>query len=86
RSGGDEFCVLLPECGRQEAYLLANAFVELIAKRTMVLRREITSITVSAGVAGFPDDAGARDELIQKADAALYEAKKKGRNRVCLSA
>ncbi|MBF0387839.1 MAG: sensor domain-containing diguanylate cyclase, partial [Candidatus Omnitrophica bacterium] len=48
RYGGEEFCVLLPECGRQEAYVLANAFVELIAKRTMVRRREITIITLSA--------------------------------------
>ncbi len=85
RYGGEEFCVLMPECTKKEAAARANSFVELVEKKDIVLRREKTSISVSAGVAWFPDDAKTREELIQKADTALYEAKKQGRNRVCLS-
>ncbi len=85
RYGGEEFCVLLPECSRKEAADRANEFVRFIAAQDIVLRRDSTRITVSAGVAVFPQDARTREELIQKADAALYEAKKRGRNRVCLS-
>lgn len=85
RYGGEEFCVLMPECGKMAAAARAKAFVELMANTAVVLRRESTRVTVSAGVAGFPVDARIREDLIQKADAALYEAKKKGRNRACLS-
>ena len=82
RYGGEEFCVLLPECGKEEARELAQAFVEAVEAERIILRREETRITVSAGVATFPRDAKTREDLISKADKALYEAKHRGRNRV----
>ena len=83
RYGGEEFCVVLPECSKEEAMVLATAFVERVQQEAVVLRREKTPVTVSAGIAVFPTDARTREELIQRADQMLYEAKRKGRNRAC---
>ncbi|MBF0121965.1 MAG: sensor domain-containing diguanylate cyclase [Candidatus Omnitrophica bacterium] len=82
RYGGEEFCVLLSECDKEEARDLARVFVEAVAAEKILLRREETRVTVSAGVASFPADAKTREDLIVKADKALYEAKHRGRNRV----
>jgi diguanylate cyclase (GGDEF)-like protein len=83
RYGGEEFCVVLHECARREAVAAAEAFVRLVEGQAVVLRREKTPVTVSAGVAMFPEDARTREELIQRADQLLYDAKRAGRNRVC---
>ncbi len=85
RYGGEEFCVLLPDCSRDEAVELANSFRKKIEAREIVLRRQKTHITTSIGVAAFPQDAKLKEELILKADAALYKAKESGRNRVCVA-
>lgn len=82
RYGGEEFCVLLPECEKEEAEGLAQEFIEAVAEERIILRREETRVTVSAGIASFPGDARTLEDFIQKADRALYEAKRKGRNRV----
>ncbi|NLE64810.1 MAG: GGDEF domain-containing protein, partial [Elusimicrobia bacterium] len=83
RYGGEEFCALLPGCGKEEAIARARDLVEMVDASDILLRREKTHITISVGVAGFPEDARTREDLVQKADEALYEAKRKGRNRVC---
>lgn len=82
RYGGEEFCVLLPECPRDKALELAEELRKKIAEQTIVLRREKTHITISIGVASFPTNAINPKELIHKADLALYQAKEKGRNQV----
>lgn len=82
RYGGEEFCVLLPECPRAKAIELAEELRKKIAEQTIVLRREKTHITISIGVASFPKNAINPKELIHKADLALYQAKEKGRNQV----
>ena len=83
RYGGEEFCVLMPDCPKTKAAELAEALRKRIAEQTVVLRREKTRITVSIGAASFPQDATNPGELIHKADLALYQAKEKGRNQVC---
>ncbi|MBF0485547.1 MAG: diguanylate cyclase [Candidatus Omnitrophica bacterium] len=85
RYGGEEFCLTLPECPKSEAVAQVQGFIEFVAGEDIILRREKTHITLSAGVASFPKDAKTKEELIQKADDALYEAKRKGRNRVCVA-
>jgi len=85
RYGGEEFAVLLPDCSKQEAVVLAEKLRKKMETQIFVLRRQKTRITVSVGVASFPKDAQLREELIQQADKALYEAKKSGRNRVCVA-
>jgi diguanylate cyclase (GGDEF)-like protein len=83
RYGGEEFCVVLPECSKEDAMALAKKFVTLVESEAVVLRREKTPVTVSAGVAVFPMDARTKEDLVHRADQMLYEAKRKGRNRVC---
>jgi len=83
RYGGEEFSVLLPECSKDKALGLAQKVREYIESQAILLRREKTYVTVSIGVAAFPKDAQLKDELIDKADQALYRAKQEGRNRVC---
>lgn len=83
RYGGEEFSVLLPDCTKTKAIEKAQQFRQKIQDKNVLLRREKTKVTVSIGVASFPKDAHAKDELIHLADQALYNAKKEGRNKVC---
>jgi diguanylate cyclase (GGDEF)-like protein/putative nucleotidyltransferase with HDIG domain len=79
RLGGDEFALLLPDHDPREALSVAGTIVERIGKLELDL---VGSVTVSAGIASFPEQAIDRDELIRLADSALYWAKEHGRNRV----
>lgn len=85
RYGGEEFAVLLADCSKEKAAELADELRKLVEMKMVILRREKTKITVSIGVAVFPGDAKMQDELIHKADQALYRAKEFGRNQVCLA-
>src|SRR5471030_2339130 len=60
RYGGEEFCVLLPDCPKLKAVQLANEFRKKIEVREIILRRQKTHVTVSIGVASFPKDAADR--------------------------
>ena len=79
RLGGDEFALLLPDCDARDALAAAGAIVQRIGAVELDL---VGSVTVSAGIASFPEQAVDRDELIRLADSALYWAKEHGRNRV----
>lgn len=83
RYGGEEFAVLLPEVSRQEALVLAEKIRKAVEDYSFEVRRERISMTVSSGVASLPEDTLEMEQLIQKADEAMYNAKRMGRNRVC---
>ena len=83
RYGGEEFSVLLPDCSKRQALDLADEVRKKIERQPIFLRRQKTHITVSLGVASFPKDAQTKEELVLKADQALYKAKQEGRNKVC---
>jgi diguanylate cyclase (GGDEF)-like protein len=83
RFGGEEFCVILPSIDKNKAHKIADEIRVNIGKAKIVLRKQETHITVSIGIASFPKDAKDAEELIIKADKAMYEAKNKGRNQVC---
>ncbi|MEW5894604.1 MAG: sensor domain-containing diguanylate cyclase [Candidatus Omnitrophota bacterium] len=83
RYGGEEFAVFIHDCSKERAVEMAQQFRKKIEKQAIVLRREKTMITVSIGVSVFPGDGHLKNDLIEKADAALYKAKGKGRNCVC---
>lgn len=83
RYGGEEFAVLLPNCPKSKAKQLAEKIRIKIESHELLLRREKTKITVSIGVAAFPQDGQMKEDIIFKADKALYKAKETGRNKVC---
>jgi diguanylate cyclase (GGDEF)-like protein len=85
RYGGEEFALLVPEMGKDDAGDLARKICMAVEKEPFAIRRERVRMTVSIGVANFPADTLDLETLMQKADQALYRAKKQGRNRVCLS-
>jgi len=83
RYGGEEFSFLLLNGNREEGLKLAEEIRTKIESTPIVLRREKCNITISAGVAVFPEDGRLREDLIWEADKYLYEAKEKSKNRVC---
>ncbi len=83
RNGGEEFAVLLPDTDMTAALAIAERIRTTIAE--ISLPGTDVSVTASIGVAGFPDHASTLDRLERLADAALYTAKRQGRNRVELA-
>jgi diguanylate cyclase (GGDEF)-like protein len=80
RYGGEEFVVILVETGREAALTVAERIRERIHAAGFAAHG--TPLTVSIGVAGFPDDADRREELLDKSDWAMYLAKRRGRDQV----
>jgi diguanylate cyclase (GGDEF)-like protein len=80
RYGGEEFLLLLHEVGVEDAMRVAERVRQRIAREKF--GQEQVSVTVSIGVAEFPGHGETTLALIAAADAALYEAKRNGRNRV----
>jgi diguanylate cyclase (GGDEF)-like protein len=80
RCGGEEFAVLLPETTAERGGDVAARLREAIEELEHPGVGE--AITVSIGVAAYPEDAGSASELIHAADQALYASKNSGRNRV----
>jgi diguanylate cyclase (GGDEF)-like protein len=77
RYGGEEFFVLLPETGIADAADVAERIRARLKERIFAGGR----VTISIGIAAFPAHAGTPEELIAAADAALYQAKREGRDR-----
>ncbi len=84
RYGGEEFVVVAPETDREKVLQLAEKLRSVIEKHPFLMRESQPDgkITISIGVAVFPEDGQSVDEMVSKADAALYIAKDLGRNRV----
>jgi diguanylate cyclase (GGDEF)-like protein len=79
RYGGEEFVVMIPEATHDAATILA----ERLRKQMSNLKiKDLPPISISLGIATFPSDGSDIDDLINKADAAMYAAKRAGRNRV----
>jgi len=83
RYGGEEFAFLALNCDKKRAVKLAGDIKDEIQDSYVSIRRKKRFVTVSIGIAMFPKDAKLREDLIGKADRCLYEAKAKGKNRVC---
>ena len=80
RYGGEEFALILPANNKEEAALLG----ERIRKSIEIKRILKSKFTISIGIASYPEDSPDKKTLIEKADQALYKAKKKGKNKVVL--
>ena len=85
RYGGEEFVLLLPETSKENAFALAGTIREKIAAHPFPGRETQPQgkVTVSMGIAAFPEDGSDSSTLLHRADEALYQAKNGGRNRVC---
>lgn len=87
RYGGEEFVIILPETTQSDARIVAERIRRDTAKfefPALASGQAPLHCTISIGVAGFPLNADSKDELIQKADSSMYQAKGQGRNRVVL--
>jgi len=79
RWGGEEFLVLLKDCSLQDACITGEKILEAIRTHTFVTGKDQVHITASIGAAEFVDGENP-DTLIARADSALYQAKKEGRD------
>jgi diguanylate cyclase (GGDEF)-like protein len=84
RYGGEEFVVLLPGIGKEHAKQKAE-WLRKDFESAQFLDQESAAVTISIGVATCPEDGSSQEELLKKADGALYEAKRQGRNRVSVA-
>lgn len=85
RYGGEEFVVILPQTHEEDAATIAERIRDTVEKNYFPNsngQREI-KITVSLGIATYPEGVHNLDQLLEKVDKALYQAKAEGRNRVC---
>ena len=89
RFGGEEFAAFLLDAEVGQAMVAAERIRrEIEANQFTVVRQgkpeEKHHVTISIGIAAFPDDSSDPIELVEMADSALYRAKREGRNRVCI--
>ncbi len=82
RYGGEEFCVILPSTGMNEAHDVANRYREALEQSSWPDHPGLV-VTSSFGVADITPTRSTQEGLIKAADSALYQAKQAGRNRVC---
>jgi diguanylate cyclase (GGDEF)-like protein len=88
RYGGEEFVVVLPETDIEAAQQKLESLRELVASTQMILgtHKEKREVTISAGLASFPQDGDDAAELFALADVRMFQAKGEGRNRVVAGA
>ena len=82
RYGGDEFCLILPDCTFEEGIRRAEALRHVIERLGEGMEARIDHVTLSLGVAAMPESGTTREALLAAADSALYSSKRAGRNRV----
>lgn len=86
RLGGDEFVVLVPDLPRAAAYARMDRMVRDLSATLaapLVLGGQTIVSTASIGIALYPDNAGTAEELLKRADAAMYESKRRGSGAYC---
>ncbi len=81
RYGGEEFIVMLMGASPREAAIVAEKIRGAVESKKFKFKNEMVSPTISVGVAGYSGQK-TKEELIAHADAALYQSKKKGKNKV----
>jgi diguanylate cyclase (GGDEF)-like protein len=84
RVGGDEFVILLSHVDLRRAQAVAKQLVAAIGNHSIKVKKYAVRTTASIGIAIFPDHGATDAELLNHADAAMYEAKAAGRKRYCV--
>ncbi|MFH1613051.1 MAG: GGDEF domain-containing protein, partial [bacterium] len=82
RYGGDEFAIILSETSKEGAFITAERIRTQIEKTSFIIEEHNINITVSIGIASCPENAITAKELVDKADKAMYIAKKIGKNEI----
>lgn len=85
RLGGEEFCIILPNVGRDEAIAIAERIREIFAVTRVNAKGQALGTTVSIGIAEADHSGFDLEVLLEAADAAVYEAKARGRNQVVVA-
>ncbi len=87
RYGGEEFSMILTETSREQGHTIAERIRKHIEESGFPSAKSESplKITVSLGLASFPDDAATKEDLIAKADKAMYIAKFSGKNQTCVA-
>lgn len=85
RSGGEEFTLVLPDTGHDEAAALAERLRAGLQAQPLPYQAQSLAVTVSVGVSLILQDDASLDAVLARADAALYRAKAAGRNQVCVA-
>jgi diguanylate cyclase (GGDEF)-like protein len=83
RLGGEEFAILLPETTKEEALAIIDRLREEICRRNLCEGNK--KLSISFGLSSFPEDGQTLDTLLSRADRALYDAKRQGKNRTIAS-
>ena len=88
RYGGDEFTVILPEVSEKAALAVGRRIMKSISLHEFSVPEfnEIGQVSVTIGIASFPKDAGEAQDLVAKADRAMYSGKSAGKNCLCVFA
>jgi len=86
RYGGDEFVILLPKADSINAKQIGDRVLEAVTERTFIPKKgeKEFKLSLSIGIASFPDHASTAEDLLALADKMMYHAKELGRGRVCL--
>lgn len=82
RMGGDEFVILLPETGKEEARRLARAIRDRLREHPVHVNQLEFHLTASIGIVTYPADGARQNDLMTRLDFAAYEAKKRGKDGV----
>ena len=82
RYGGEEICILMPETTLDKAIIPLERLRKTIENRIFVFEKDKIRVTVSIGASTYKKETQSADELIEKADSALYKAKRIGKNKV----
>ena len=84
RYGGEEFSIILSQTAKEHGRIFADRIVNGVATSKVRGIPKNDTLTISAGLAGYPDDVSSREALIKRADEALYKAKSMGKNTFCV--
>lgn len=87
RYGGEEFSIILTQTGKEQAFVIAERMREKVAqyKFEIAPSEQPLNLTVSIGIASYPEHAQTKEDLISKADKAMYTAKFIGKNKTIMA-